>query len=267
VYSLFLIIVTYFSASFGYEQRRYWQHSFILVLYAVLSGVLLTNFNGTVSRFGEIWIGFLIAIVVRKGLSAKSEEANRELIKEILLASNAYLHSIFAAMLKKDYASQSFHYEKTFHACRHNLLEKLIYLHQVLQDDEESVYQNIEAQLGKLYENILSLGNILLRIDDVSIFEMASKEFSSMAETTEQTLKSLARFKQPKNLDDLSYQIQQLQDVNMSGVQLVAQDPLLFFLFIEDWKLLERRFELIATEINSLEVSHAATENIATNHK
>lgn len=243
--ALFLMLLTYFCFSFAIENKKYWLHALVIVLYAILANVLLTNFNGAIIRFGSIWSGFLIAIIVRNLLFISDNDKKMFAIKQFIEVSDEYLQGILLALIRRDYAANVEFYEISFHDCRQKLNKLLLTLHNlinVVNDHDEK----IEIHLHKFYENILALHNILLRIEDPAIFEMAHKEFIAMRDNIKNINHALANFERPIKLDEFAYTISQLQEVQQSGVELVAKNPMLFYLFIEDWKLLERRYELLA---------------------
>ena len=108
----------------------------------------------------------------------------------------------------------------------------------------------------QLYEILLAIGLLGYRVSDHSTFEVAHKELLALAEGVTAYLKALAaqlrrgRLAVPTNFAE---SIQELQDINHDALVVVAPDPMVFILFIQDFYALHEVFTQMIEVIDKVQ--------------
>lgn len=153
--------------------------------------------------------------------------------------------AIFTCYLTRDYFEQHYVYEKLFHDRRRDFLFAMKKFRRYKN------YEDISRHIENLYEIILSLGLLIYRVPDASTFEIASKEFYAITENLSVMFRDLSAFLlDKKDFPSLPFSlvenIQQLEEVNQSALQLVSPDPMVFLIFIQDLQALN----IVLTELS-----------------
>jgi len=153
--------------------------------------------------------------------------------------------AIFACYLEKNYAKQLDPYEKKIRNTRLKLLTAMKKIRALSSTDSRGKLERLE----NLYEIIFSLNTLKLRISDQAIFEICEVELKKISLSLSDALKHAMIFlnsKQlekksarmmddtAKNIGRLSRQIDALEELYRSTLQVVSQEPIFFLFFVQD---------------------------------
>jgi hypothetical protein len=111
-----------------------------------------------------------------------------------------------------------------------------------LQRDE---YGAMVDYIEQLYEILQSLGLMAQRVDDHATFAVAEKELLTLSSVISGRLRRLAasvtqKQREPASATTLSEAIFEMEEVSRTVLQVVARDPLVFTIFIQDLYALDR---------------------------
>ena len=241
--ALFLLALTFTMLYWGLRYASVWAATFVAGFYAIISAGLSTTTEGSVQRFYCIVLGFGIAIFVQL-LFTRSRLATelRFTLASSLLRLSKLNHAIFRCYVTHNYAEEHFNYEKKLHQCRTDFLYEMqharVSLAQLKESKREPFFVFINY-IEQLYEIMQSLSLLIYRVEDHATFAVAEKEFLALSEKIDQRLRQLAKTMttqqvQSDSVNVLGETIYELEEINRTVLQVVAHDPLVFMIFIQD---------------------------------
>ncbi|HSW68777.1 MAG TPA: hypothetical protein VLI69_01295 [Gammaproteobacteria bacterium] len=175
---------------------------------------------------------------------------------------------IFNCYLQRDYFSKIIHYEKIIHQARLKLMR---IMKKIRKSDEQ---KNLN-QLEKLYETIFSLNTFKLRILDHTTFEVCEPELKKTSQSLDAALRFVVVFlekqfcqkekislrnistrtardmleKSAKMIGNLSRQIDKLEELYRTTLQVISESPIFFLFFVQDLIALRDQLEAVFLEI------------------
>jgi hypothetical protein len=249
--AVFLFILSLVTIYMGLTYPALWPAAFIASFYAVLSAGLLTNLDGAMQRFCCIVLGFAIAIVVQIIFTRIRVTADlRSALADSLLRLAQLNQAIFSCYVAHNYQEEHFNYEKKLHASRGSFLYKINQARALLTHITLSQQQKFSAVVDcieQCYEIFQSLGLLIQRVDDHSTFAVAEKEFLALSGNVDTYLRQMAAEINTLKIRHeesaiLSENIYELEEINRTVLQVVAKDPLVFMIFIQDMYALDKMF-------------------------
>lgn len=140
---------------------------------------------------------------------------------------------IFSCYIKRDYAQNQLYYEKKIHLEKMNLFKivcnirkhipSLCYL---FQDNGRGVC---------LYEIVLSLNTLKLRISDHATFEVCQRELEGITNSISAVLDDVSRGRDCVNsLSNVLQSIERFSEVYQSTLRVITAEPTIFLFFIQD---------------------------------
>jgi hypothetical protein len=249
--AIFLFILSLITVYIGLTYPGLWPAAFVASFYAVLSAGLLTNLDGAMQRFCCIVLGFAISIVVQIVFTRIRVTADlRYALADSLLRLAQLNQAIFSCYVAHNYQEEHFDYEKKLHASRGSFLYKISQARTLLMHLKSSPQPKFAAMLDcieQCYEIFQSLGLLIQRVDDHSTFAVADKEFLALSGNVDTYLRQMAAEINTLKIRHeesaiLSENIYELEEINRTVLQVVAKDPLVFMIFIQDMYALEKMF-------------------------
>jgi hypothetical protein len=256
--AFFLFFLSLVTIYIGLTYPGLWPSAFIASFYAVLSAGLQTNLDGAMQRFACIVAGFAIAILVQIVFTRGRLMADlRFTIADSLLRLAQLNQAIFSCYVTHNYQEEHFNYEKRLHASRGSFLYKINQARALLTKIASSQQQKFAAILDSIeqcYEIFQSLGLLIQRVDDHSTFAVADKEFLALSGNVDTYLFQMAAEINTRKIKHqqstiLSENIYELEELNRTVLQVVAKDPLVFMIFIQDMYALDRMFARLSAAI------------------
>jgi len=140
---------------------------------------------------------------------------------------------IFSCYIKRDYAKNQFYYEKKIHLEKMRLFKiicsirkNIPSLNLIFQENGRGVF---------LYEIILSLNTLKLRISDHATFEVCQRELENITRNISLVLNDASRGRQRIiSLSNLLQSIEQFSELYQSTLRVVTAEPTVFLFFIQD---------------------------------
>jgi|SRR5579872_2227269 len=172
-------------------------------------------------------------------------------------ALNQLQKIIFSCFFKQDYIVNYYFYEQKIHKARLKLFRAIKKIRGLATKDNPV---NL-AKLENLYEIIFSLDTLKLRVADHATFEMCEMEFKKLSACLSNTLEYINLFldKQQhvhsdldniaKMMGKLSHQIDALEELYRSTLQVVAKDPIFFLFFVQDLMAFRDELESFLLEL------------------
>jgi hypothetical protein len=241
----FLVGLVLISVGVGVWRPRYWRAVFITNYLVMLGAAFSVNTMDALQRYFFVALGFLLVGVMRWIFFRKtSVRLMKWIFANCLRKTAALSDAIFSVYLTRNYQEQLFVYERKLHWQRNafsfarNALARF-------DNTKRPAFVKLLENIEQVYEILLAIGLLVYRVSDHSTFEVANKELLALGDSVATYLKALAaqlphgRMDAPTTLTDA---IQELQDINHDALQVVAPDPMVFILFIQDFKALHARF-------------------------
>lgn len=154
----------------------------------------------------------------------------KKIIFQYFSAINQLQESIFVAYLKRDYYTKPFFYEKKLHYARRKFFSCIL-----------KVRKKIDAawmpMFEELYEILFSMNCFKLRIGDHVAFEVCEQELKLITQSLRHILADLSR-QRATQFSDLKNAIDQFEEVNRGAFQVVSDEPIVFYLFLQDLRAL-----------------------------
>lgn len=218
----FLSLVTLLSVYLNYSKSTL----FVIVIPIIsMISVMLPPFLFV--RASYIFVGVGLALITKLTIMPPNRlrESRRE--QAVYLNSlNEYQKYLFWLYVSRNYTKNHFFYEKQLHIQRVKAMN-------CLENFRMLEVKNIDA-FEKLFEVMLSLGDMRYRIKDFSIFEMSEKELISISNALSILLKQIEiNSKSSVDFSTLETAIELLEDLNRNTLQIAVADPLAFTIFIQ----------------------------------
>jgi hypothetical protein len=171
-----------------------------------------------------------------------------------LVISNSVLrlvklsHAIFRSYVTHNYAEEHFNYERKLHKCRSDFLDTMNQARLLLgkmRVKEQQKFSLLLDDVEQIYEILQSLSLLVYRIEDHSTFAVADKEFLAISSGIDTHLRQLAKAltakkHKPSPASVLGENIYELEEINRTVLQVVASDPVVFMIFIQDLYVLDK---------------------------
>ncbi|MDR3491071.1 MAG: hypothetical protein P4M12_03375 [Gammaproteobacteria bacterium] len=237
-----LLSVIIFSTT--YVCLRYpgnWGAGCVINFFAILSSCSSVNFLENGERVFCILIGFFIVIFLYTFFYKSIDRVKSKL--ELCLLSLGYLNqSIFNCYLAQDYIEKKYLYDREQHYARSDYLVEMNELRETAKDltqAQQNIFAPIIMKIDYLYENILALGLPLYRVEDHTVFAVENKELHALSAAIDTRLHDVIKnIFHKKNAvvseNTLIENINLLEEVYNSAIQVVSQDPKVFLIFIHD---------------------------------
>jgi hypothetical protein len=265
--AFFLLALTFVMVYLGLKQASLWAATFIASFYAILSAGVATTFAGGIERFYCIVLGFAIAIFVQIILMRGRLEVDVGLVMANSLLRLARLsQAIFLCYVTHNYEEEHFNYEKKLHKCRSGFLYEINQARYLLSKIAKSEQQHFYLMLGyieQMYEILQSLSLLINRVKDHSTFSVADKEFLAISSSVDAHFRRLAKAIHTKEVkaeqsNVLSEDIYELEEINRTVLQVVAEDPLVIMIFIQDLYALDKTLVKLSDAIIDLDGNKSA---------
>jgi hypothetical protein len=258
----FLVLTIIVTAAIGVWRQRYWPMAFVANYLLILGAAFGTDGNEAMQRYLCVVLGFLLVAALRWLFFRKiSVYQLQGLFAESLQAASSLSESIFTLYLVRDYQLNIFEYEKQLHSERNTFLQSMSTLRNALllvSAPHQAAFTKLLQQLDQLYEVLMSIALLLYRVSDHSTFEVANKEFADLSEGIKAQLQFLvASLQQQTQTPPLGFadNLQELQDINHDALQVVAPDPMVFILFIQDCCALKELFLQMTSLIDEVQAT------------
>ncbi len=158
----------------------------------------------------------------------------RRQLKQFYCALAALQRNIFACYLEEDYPEARHAYETRLRRAHHAVFAAM----QVLRRIEGVVtHHSIINKLARLYEAVIALGQLRLRVSDRALFTVWRQELLAMTDVLGKIFqqRSCAPYvDMQSDLQALQYVKENLEDVYHGALRITAPEPLIFLFFIED---------------------------------
>jgi len=253
--SYWIIISALLSLQLG--EGYTWQKKIMLL---VITGLLASSFAWILGlatglppsynweRFLSILSGFGIALILQT-LFFPTRQINL-INNELLNCINALIQlnqSHFAALIKRNYTTNIFSYEKLWHENRRAALHAFFKFRSLDGAKRIRGSRPLLQSLEHTYDILQSLNHLTPRITDSTTFEVAQPEFQALLTAINTQLEALETHIKTPNTplphNTLPEKITQLEDVYRSALQVVVREPSMFLYFINDLKDLNRLLE------------------------
>jgi hypothetical protein len=251
--AIFLALTTFIAVAAGLWFTDLWCAVLVVNLFAILAVSFPVYLTAGLQRIVCVIAGYSIAALIQFIFLRRSRVlALRSLLASSLRDLLDLNQTFFSFYLHRDYNSQMFVYEKRLHENRRDFLYNITRAREFLL--EQPAYTAVLADIEQIYEIILALGLVLYRVHDHSTFEVAGKEFSALEIAITTALQLLAANLRTGKYGEILGQelpeaIRDMEEVNRNALQVVAADPLVFMLFIQDLTTLDSRLVQLATAI------------------
>jgi uncharacterized membrane protein YccC len=262
ILTLFLFAITFLTSFFGLRYPNSWPAMVVINFYAIYACSLVIHFAVETERFFYIIVGFgsafiIYALFFRGRIVIDSKKALAECIRSL----SDLAQTIFSVYITHDYVNIKFIYEKNLHADSDIFLYEIQRARQLIQKLDNHLAKNFLLALDKIeqiYELLLTLGLLVHRVADHSTFSVAEKELTAITASVVAYLQVLVNMLLTKNyssakVSSLSDDIFSLEEINQSALQVVAQEPIVFFIFIQDLRALNEILLQLSATITSIE--------------
>jgi hypothetical protein len=257
---IFLFFTTVATILIGISDNRYWRSAFIVNLFAVVGCAFAVNDEQALQRCGYILGGFVIVTVLQMiFFHNASKREVKVAFADALQAAAALGQTIFTFFLAKDYQALHFNYERQWHSNNVKFLKKLRqsqWLLNYFHGDFKSRFAKVLSNIEQLHEILMAMWLLIDRVEDHTTFDVATKEFTRLSDGMLAYLHALAaqlrrqKFSLP---EDFSEAIDELQEVNHDALQVVAREPIVFLLFVQDFIALNYIFIQLVDAIAEVE--------------
>jgi hypothetical protein len=260
VQAVFLLLTIMATAAIGVWQPRYWRVVFITNYLLILAAAIGVGSTEALQRYFYVACGFMLVAGMRWIMFHSS--TTRQLkwfFANCLMKAAALSDTMFAVYLARDYQEKLFVYEKKLHWQRNAFLISLTTLRNVLRQFKHSKradFVKLLHYVEQLYEILLAIGLLGYRVTDHTTFEVANKEILALGEGVAAYLKALAAQLSRGSLVvpvNFSESITELQDINNDALIVVAPDPMVFILFIQDFYALHELFTQMIEVIDEVQ--------------
>jgi hypothetical protein len=146
----------------------------------------------------------------------------------------------FAGYLQQDYLVRQMQYEKIIHQKRTALVSAILRMRHLLSKkiDLGIVYPAIFSRINHLSEIIFSLNQLRFRVKEEAVFKICAVEMQGIAEVSGRLFNQLVKSRRKKNafipVDRLLDKIHDFETISNRTLQVVAAEPLVFLLFVQD---------------------------------
>lgn len=162
--------------------------------------------------------------------------------------------AILSCYIQKDYQEKKYDFEQTIHKARLNIMGTMKKLRLKIGAQGQTDFL---SKLENLYEIVFSLNILKYRVTDYATFEICKKEFAKISVKLSEALKQINLLlkhisnlsshtmmeETAKTMGKLSNQIDLLEELYRSTLQVVSKDPIFFLFFIQDLMALRDQLE------------------------
>ncbi|MES2216846.1 MAG: hypothetical protein V4501_00400 [Pseudomonadota bacterium] len=256
----FLVVTVLITVAFGVWQPRFWRAVFVTNYLVLLAAAFGTDSIAALQRYFFVMLGFLLVAGLRWIFFHKTSARQLKwALANCLLKAASLSEAIFSVYLARDYEQRLFVYEKKLHWQRNAFLTSLVTVRESLMEFDNAKrpsFVKLLQSVEQIYEILLAIGLLVYRVSDHSTFEVANKELLALNEGLKAYLLALAAQLQRGQLaapTTFTDSIQELQDINHDALQVVAPDPMVFILFIQDFMALNEIFAQMVEVIDEVQ--------------
>lgn len=135
---------------------------------------------------------------------------------------------LFYCYLKKDFVKRPLYYTKKLDRTRFAVLR-------ATQKARSRMSAKMVDSIEQLAEIIYSIHQLRYRIDDYTIFKVCQRELIALNNTSIAALRASDRLTRSTYLDALLDAIHEFEGLYNRTLQVVANEPIVFLFFIQDW--------------------------------
>lgn len=162
---------------------------------------------------------------------------NVKKMSQYFAAINQLQETLFVAYLKRDYYAKPFFYEKKLHYARQKFFRVMLAIRKSLASSQLALFE-------QLYEILFSMNSFKLRIGDHVAFDVCEQELQLITKSLQKILSALSH-RQEVNFSDLQNAVERFEEVNRGAFQVVSDEPIVFYLFLQDLRALCQCLEQI----------------------
>jgi len=236
--SIFLGITSLSTIYVGFRWKNLFFAVYIVNLFVMIGGGMPVDLQIAAARRQCVITGMAIAMLVT---FTSWPSYYKFAVKEAILnCRNVYrkmLTHIFSIYLMHDYLPHYLDYEKKLY----QLSREFFYWSQTLsrlskeKPNKKLPLKNIE----RIFELITALGLLRYRVKDHTTFEVIDQELKNILASL------IKKLKKPNLMNNISSNIEKLEEVYQSALQVVSQEPIVFLFFIENLKALVRELDAV----------------------
>lgn len=241
--ALFFMLTTWLTVYIGLMYANVWGLGFAVNLLAILAAGVVVDHMATVQRFWCVLLGFLLAFIVQYiFIRVRSQAVMRLMLANSLYRLAQLSRAIFSCYLSHNYVEEHFNHEKKLHIKRGRYLYDIEHARQLLsrfKGEQHEKFSRLIGLIERSYEMLQAINLLLYRVDDHSTFAVADKELLAISSSVVSEFDLLAEQLQNKDMVSgrstlLHENIYEMEEINRSALQVVAKEPLVFMIFIQD---------------------------------
>ena len=239
---IFLFFTTLMTLLIGVSRPRYWRLAFIVNLCAVAGCMVPATITQSLQRYcyvlGAVFVIALFRFII---FQRSSRSTINKTLATTLKAGAKLSQIIFDFYLSRDFQANHFNHEKEWHSARSKFLKYLqrtrvlvSHYHGKLKPQYKIVLDEIE----QLHEIFMAMGLLIDRVEDHTTFEVATKEFTRLSSSVNAYLLAFVAQLSKKKYsypEDFYEAVSELQEINSDALQVVAREPVVFMLFVQDF--------------------------------
>ncbi len=242
--ALFLLLTTWLTIYAGLLYASVWGLGFAANVSIMLAASVPVSMMDAIQRFWCVLLGFLIAFIIRFVFIRDRSQA----VMRMKLAYSLYRLAqlgrvIFSAYITHNYADEHFSHEKNLHLKRCRYLYEIDQARQLLTTFTGKRREQFSELINLIecsYEMLQSISLLIYRVDDHSTFAVADKELITISSSMVKEFDLLAEQLQQRRVvaaqrsTILNENIYEMEEIHCSVLQVVASEPLVFMIFIQD---------------------------------
>lgn len=235
--AVYLVITTFLWLYLSATESDWFMPGLILNLLGFLSAGLPANHLLDGERFQAVLVGVAIALIVTFLVWPDTvKHIWKKYCRQGVDSINKLQQQIFEIYLKRDYGENNYFYEMKLHQYRFAILETLNRMRAFIAKlplKEQSVYCDNANLLNVLAEAVGVLGSLRYQIKDMSTFEVCEGELQQVSSELTTALEQVVKGKLV--LLDVN-NIERLEEIFRSTLQVVSQEPMVLLIFINHIK-------------------------------
>lgn len=236
---ILIFITTFLCTYLGFLLKNFLIPAALINIVSVAS-ILPANAVSLNKRFVLILTFTVVLFVARLGFIRTRHSYSKRYLKAIITRLGQLLDLFWRCYQEGDYFQQMYLYEKKIHKVNSKIMKCMTFLRCSIKSP------NLMDHVERLYEVIIALGELRFLVTDHATFELIHKELAVILSALKLTLKTLV------DQEELREHIDSLEEINRSIVQVVAPEPLVFALFINNLKQFSHEVNKIAMNLHEL---------------
>lgn len=252
-----LSLLTFGCVLFSLRRPQYFSSAFQVNILGILAGLSMPSFSQDLQRIIYIGMGVFIVclfqLIFYFGLIKNEFQFNMKVsLQRLQLLSK----EIFSSLIYPEYAKNIYLFERRIHIQKTKFMQSFNRLQQIILDVErvknkESIKINhLIIKLNLFYDILLDCALLRFRVKDNAIFKVCAIEFIEVSRAIDKAMIDLVDVfsirnpKQSLNIMQFMQSIQKLEENYQNVLQVAANDPLAFYLFIFSLKSLLEEMEV-----------------------